>query len=140
MVPRGAPLSRNMERANRRTTMAGNDYSASVRRDRILARIRHVFPGRDANQILTQLEAYGSEQHESDVERVYLAVLKLCDEQGAADPSAHVEKAKRDPRDVIAWAETPNQIAFGPTDDPAASEDLRKQDEEQYEAWLTKTS
>ncbi len=128
-----------MERATRQTTMADNDPNTSARPDRILATIRRVFPGQDANQILARLEAYGSEKHETDVERVYLAILKLCDEQGAADPSAYVEKAKRDPRDVIAWAETPNQMAFGPTDDPATSEGLRKKDEEQYRAWLVET-
>ena len=70
------------------------------------------------------------------MERVRLAILKLCDEAGAADPSSYVEKAKLDPRDVIAWAETPNQMAFGPTRDTAKAAALRKKDEEQYEAWL----
>lgn len=128
-----------MECVDRQMTMADNDPIPGVRRDVIVAKIRHVFPGRDEEAVLTQLRAYGSRQHETDVERVYLAILKLCDEQGAADPSAYVERAKQDPRDIIAWAESPNLMAFGPTGDQAKKAELRRRDNDQYRAWLAKT-
>ena len=114
--------------------------SAAVvtRRDIVLKTIARVFPDDDGAAVLARLEAYGTEPHETDVDRVHLAVLKLCEEDGASEPSGYVARAKQDSRDVIAWAEFPNQTAFGPTDDPAKSADLRKRDDEQYRAWIAK--
>ncbi len=110
-----------------------------ISRDLVLSKARQIFPTHDETAVLTMLQAYGAEPHEADDERVYLAILKLCDEAGASDPSPYVTRAKRDPRDVIAWAEYPNQMAFGPTDDPVKAEELRKSDDDQYRAWLAKT-
>jgi hypothetical protein len=37
--------------------------------------------------------------------RVRLAVLKLSEEDGLADPARYLEVAKQDYRDVLAWAD-----------------------------------
>ncbi len=105
-------------------------------RDTILEKIRQVFPGRDELEILSILHVYGSDRHESERHRVYLAILKLCDEESVADPSHYVEMAKQDARDVLAWAEYPNQMKMGPTQDPERSAELRRKDQGQYDRWI----
>lgn len=107
--------------------------------DTVLEKIRQVFPGSNPKEILSCLEEYGIESHEPEKYRVYLAILKLCEEQKLTDPSHYVKAAKMDFRDVLAWAEYPNQIDHGPTRDPKVSARLKRQDKEQYQAWLEKT-
>lgn len=102
----------------------------------VLKKIHQVFPGRKSQEILSILEAYGIEPHETGRVRVYLAILKLCDEERLSDPSHYVKAAKTDFRDILAWAEYPNKMKFGPTRDPVKSAELTKKDQEQYNAWL----
>lgn len=106
--------------------------------DAVLKRIRQVFPDRDPNEILSCLEDYGTESYETGKYRVYLAILKLCEEEKLSDPSRYVKAAKKDFRDVVARAEYPNQMKHGPVSDPEQSARLKKQDEEQFQAWLNK--
>lgn len=105
----------------------------------VLKKIRQVFPGRDCQEVLSLLEKYGIERHETGQYRVYLAILKLCDEEQLSDPSHYVKVAKTDFRDVLAWAESPNKMTFGPTRDPVKSAELTKMDQDQYRRWLNKT-
>lgn len=107
--------------------------------DAVLEKIRLVFPGRDPKEILSCLEDYGAESRETEKYRVYLAILKLCEEEKLSDPSPYVKAAKQDFRDVLAWAEYPNQMKHGPARDPEQSARLIKQDQEQLQAWLSKT-
>ncbi len=107
--------------------------------DVVLRKIRQVFPDKDPKEILARLEAYGTESSESGKYRVYLAILKLCDEERLSDPSHYVKEAIQDYRDVLAWAEYPNQMRHGPAKDPEQSARLIKQDQEQFQAWLNKT-
>ena len=102
----------------------------------VLKKIHQVFPGKKYQEILSILESYGIKPHETGRVRVYLAILKLCDEEGLSDPSHYVKAAKTDFRDVLAWAEYPNKMKFGPTKDPVKSAELTKKDQEQYDAWL----
>ncbi len=78
--------------------------------DAVMKKIRQVFPSRDPKEILSCLEAYGTESYETGKYRVYLAIVKLCDEEKLSDPSRYVKMAKQDFRDVLAWAEYPNQM------------------------------
>jgi len=103
--------------------------------DTVMKKIRQVFPERDANEILACLEGYGTESFERERYRVFLAILKLCDEEKLSDPSHYVEAAKQDYRDVLAWAQYPNQMKFA---EPGKSAQFVKLDEEQYRAWLDK--
>ena len=104
----------------------------------VLKKIRQVFPDKEESKILAILEVYGIEPYEKEKYRVYLAILKLCDEEILTEPSEYVKVAKQDYRDVLAWAEYPNQIKFGPTKDPEKSAELIKKDAKQYQAWLNK--
>ena len=109
------------------------------KRSTVLKKIRQVFPKREPQEILACLEAYGTESHETGRYRVYLAILKLCDEENLSDPSGYVKAAKQDFRDILAWAEYPNQMKCGPAKNSEKSAALIKMDEEQYQAWLNTT-
>ena len=103
-------------------------------------KIRSVFPDQDENIIYTQLCAYGVESHEQEKYRVYLAILKLCEEEGLSDPSHYISEAKQDFRDVLYWAEYPNEVK-SPTNaekDPKKIAKITKKDKEQYINWLNK--
>ena len=104
--------------------------------DIVRKKIRQVFPARAEEEILEILKGYGSEGYETGQARIYLAILKLCEEKQLTDPSQYVKAARQDFRDVLAWAEYPHQMKFGPTKDPVKSASLKEQDEEQYQAWL----
>lgn len=101
-------------------------------------KIHQLSPG-DPQQIVQQLSTYGTEQHEREPERVRLAILKLCAEDVHRLDDL-VEAAKRDYRDVIAWAEYPEEIKAGYLAvsklSPEEQAALRKRDREQYVKWL----
>ena len=104
----------------------------------VLKKIRQVFPGKDEKAILASLDEYGTESYEKEKHRVFLAILKLCDEENLNEPSRYIKVAKQDYRDVLSWAEYPNQIKFGPTKDSEKSSELIKKDKQHYQAWLNK--
>jgi hypothetical protein len=70
--------------------------------------------------------------------RVLLAVLKLAD--GDVDRAvAHLEAARKDWRDVIAWAEYPSYTDATSGANPADAarrKELIQRDWEEYHAWL----
>ncbi len=108
--------------------------------DIVMAKIRKVFPSRAEYEILAQLQTYGTEPHENEPYRVYLAILKLCEEDRLTDPASYIKTAKQDYRDVLYWAEYPNE-ARSPTlgeKDPEKIRKVKKLDREQYENWLNK--
>jgi hypothetical protein len=90
------------------------------------------------------LGTYGEAQHELEVARVQLALLKLS--AGSLDELSTVTAvAKTDYRDVLAWAEYPEQSRAAWSFHPNLSEaerrelrDMRARDRAQYEAWLAR--
>ncbi|HSR73069.1 MAG TPA: hypothetical protein VLL72_11870 [Kiloniellales bacterium] len=108
-------------------------------RDLMLAKTRAVFPDRDPETVLTELERYGSTLSARMRNRVLLAIVKLTDEMPAPDLEKAVALAERDHRDVIAWAETPetmhSRAALGTSERARLAEANRRQ----YEAWLRET-
>lgn len=98
--------------------------------------VRRVFPGRELAEVLAVLDRYGAESHHRERERVQLAILKLCDGEARDDPTAYVEAACADYRDVLAWAESPNLSRRAVCKDPAERERLGALDRAQYRAWL----
>lgn len=106
----------------------------SERLRRKLAALFPAFAERRAAQLL--LEGYGSAAHEREAERVRLAILKLA----GADLDRlrrHVEMAKGDYRDVLAWAEYPAQSRSQSWRlPPKERARLVEQDRAQYQAWL----
>ena len=106
--------------------------------DIIMEKIRSIFPNKNEEEVLDQLEAYGTEPYEREKFRVYLAILKLSEEHGLVDPSDYIRAAKEDYRDVLYWAEYPNE-ARSPTFneiDLTKIEKIKKHDKEQYNKWL----
>ena len=108
-------------------------------REAVIEKIRQVFPEREAADVLAHLDRYGAEDYHREKERVQLAILKLCDEKAGADPAEYVDAACGDYRDVLAWAEYPNQMRHSPSIDPKLREELIAKDRAQYLAWLERT-
>jgi len=71
------------------------------------------------------LAAYGAEPHEREVERVRLAILKLSagNEQKIRE---YVAIAKKDYRDVLFWADHPEEAKLTPAGRKRALAALRK--------------
>ena len=78
------------------------------------------------------LDLYGRESYEQEQIRVRLAILKLS-EGNLDNLRLLVESAKRDYRDVLAWAEYPNAMTSLPLLPPRLSRD---KDLKQYQVWL----
>lgn len=108
-------------------------------RDLLLAKARAVFPDRDPEAVLAELERHGSTRSPRTKNRVLLAILKLTDEMPAPDLGKAIELAGRDHRDVIAWAETPETMRSRAALGTPERERLTEADRRQYEAWLRKT-
>jgi hypothetical protein len=74
----------------------------------VLASVRATFPKRSWPAVLDLLNTYGIESYERKRERVQIAILKLSD--GSEDNlREYVAVAKRDYRDVLFWAEYPEE-------------------------------
>ena len=93
--------------------------------DDVLAAIRASFPEERWHDIGLILDAYGTEPHERERERIQLAILKLSegDEQKIRQ---HVATAKNDYRDVLFWADHPEEAKVDPRERDRILEALRK--------------
>jgi hypothetical protein len=103
--------------------------------DKLAAKIRAVFPGSDPADIQRQLDAYTGPERP----RVQLAIIKLTDEDGRDSPEHYVETARHDHRDVLAWAEFPQQVRpdwFSLS--VAERAKVAKADRQQYVRWLAR--
>jgi hypothetical protein len=82
------------------------------------------------------LAGYGTRSHEREEIRVRVAVLKLSD--GSLERlQALIAHAKRDYRDVLAWAEYPEEMRNLTWRLPVAEQArIRTADRVQYLAWL----
>ncbi len=99
--------------------------------------------GSRAGEAHAALAAFGTEPHETAVERVRLAALKLSD--GDLDALRRwVAQAKRDWRDVVAPAEYPEEDRMGAAAmaglDAVRRWHLRRRDRRQYDAWLARVA
>jgi hypothetical protein len=91
-------------------------------RDEVVAVVRKTFPESAHARVLESLDTYGVESYERERERVQLAILKLSagNEEKLRE---FVTVAKRDYRDVLFWAENPEEARL---DTPAKRERVRK--------------
>lgn len=92
----------------------------------------------DSEELLMLLNRYGGREGDRERERVQLAILKLSEGEPEKLRS-NVEAALIDYRDVLAWAEYPEQMRSGKTAYNSPSEEyeeILKQDREQYLKWL----
>ena len=91
-------------------------------RDEVIAAIQATFPESSRARVLELLDRYGVESYERERERVQLAILKLS---GGTEEKLRefLAVAKRDYRDVLFWAENPEEARL---DTPAKRERIKK--------------
>lgn len=103
--------------------------------EKLLAKIRQVFPDADPGDIKRQLDEYAGPERL----RVQLAIVKLSDEDGRDSPRHYVDTACQDYRDVLSWAEFPQQLRpdwFTLSVTERAK--VTKADRQQYARWLAR--
>ena len=91
-------------------------------RDEVLAAVQKAFPESSWAYVVDLLDNYGVESYERERERVQFAILKLS-EGNEEKLREFVAVAKRDYRDVLFWAEYPEESRL---DTPEKRERVRK--------------
>ena len=91
-------------------------------RDEVVAVVQKTFPETSHSRVLELLDSYGVESYERERERVQLAILKLSD-GNEEKLREFVAVAKRDYRDVLFWAENPQESRL---DTPEKKERIKK--------------
>src|SRR5437867_1987575 len=91
-------------------------------RDEVVAVVQQIFPETSYSRVLELLGTYGVESYERERERVQLAILKLS-EGNEEKLREFVAIAKRDYRDVLFWAENPEEARL---DTPEKRERIKK--------------
>jgi hypothetical protein len=91
-------------------------------RDEVVAAIQATFPESSRTRVMELLDGYGVESYERERERVQLAILKLS-EGNEEKLREFVAVAKRDYRDVLFWAEYPEESRL---DTPEKKERIKK--------------
>ena len=77
-------------------------------RDEVVASVQATLPKSSWARVLELLDSYGVEPYERERERVQVAILKLS--AGSEEKvREYVAVAKRDYRDVLFWAEYPEE-------------------------------
>ncbi len=99
--------------------------------------VRRDFSPELRERVLDLLAGYGRETWEKEARRVRLAILKNATGD-LAELERQVECAKRDFRDVVAWAEYPAYLRLLSPTQAEAREAIRA-DGEQYKAWFERT-
>jgi hypothetical protein len=100
--------------------------------------VRRDFANEHFADVITLLDECGAKNGQRGGPRVQLAALKLA--QGSVEKlGALVESAKRDYRDVLAWAEYPNYHKIGFRVRELPNRERRRiidSDWKQYDGWL----
>jgi hypothetical protein len=129
----------DMSIRNTRKVRMVMQHETSALATSVLRKIQRYWPDENPQVILDILNAYGTAEMERGRTRVHLAILKLSDGQKERLPEL-VAMAKRDYRDVIAYAEYPEQMKMGfikmrqlSTNERKA---LKKRDVKQYADWM----
>jgi hypothetical protein len=91
-------------------------------REEIVAAVQRTFPESSQTRVMGLLDSYGVESYERERERVQLAILKLS-EGNEEKLREFVAVAKRDYRDVLFWAENPEEARL---DTPEKRQRVRK--------------
>jgi hypothetical protein len=91
-------------------------------RDEVMASVQATFPKKNWGRVLEMLDSYGVKSYERVRERAQMDILKLC-VGGEEKVREYVAVAKRDYRDVMFWAEYPEESRL---DTPEKRERVRK--------------
>lgn len=106
---------------------------------RVLRKIKKMWPDADPQEILDLLNEYGTESYETGRARVQLGILKLSGGDRERLPDL-VKMAKVDWRDILAYAEYPEEMRTSTTKRRDMPEEearsIRERDRQQYEKWL----
>ena len=114
-----------------------NQPTPSVTRSDVERIVRRDFPSEDFATVMALLDEYGTRDHETEQDRVQLAVLKNA--AGSIDELLiQIQMAKMDYRDVLSWAEYPS-YRWGEKDEPKIQK-MYRDDGQQYSDWLNKGS
>lgn len=109
--------------------------------DRVLKKVARYWPDEDLRKIMSILDEYGAVSSERCRTRVQLAILKMSEGQRDQLPEL-VRMAKGDYRDVLAYAEYPEQMRLGFVGMSKLSSDeleaIKRRDRKQYRKWLRK--
>ena len=105
----------------------------------VRTKIKHYWPDQDPEKIIKILRRYGQDDYEKESPRVQLAIIKLSD--GDLEKlEEYVNLAKQDYRDVLAFAEYPEEMRTGFLEMREMTEDevkaIRERDRDQYLSWL----
>jgi hypothetical protein len=115
----------------------GVDETVELTDELVRLLVERLFSVEERAAAMATLDRYGTALHEREAVRVRVAALKLCKGK-LADLEKLIGYAKRDYRDVLAWAEYPDELVQ-PTwrlpEDQVAR--IRGADRAQYLAWLT---
>src|SRR5262249_27214176 len=105
----------------------------------MISKVRECFPEDKAEEVLAILDQYGTESYERERERVQIAILKLAN-GNLEELLRLIQVAKRDYRDVLAWAEYPEAMRRDTwsIEDARERERIRERDLRQYVEWLVK--
>jgi len=102
--------------------------------------VRRDFPSEQVAEVVAVLNEYGTESWQRETHRVRLAVLKLA--AGNMEKLRQgIETAKKDYRDVLAYAEYPGYMSRAPgpgTRPPDEVQRIVDADWKQYQDWLTR--
>src|SRR5690348_12940852 len=108
-------------------------------REKVIEKVRRLFPDPALDDALAVLDDYGAEPYQREKERVQLAALKISNGDLERLRQA-MAIARTDYRDVLAAAEYPNGFrAEWASPAPVTEADLsraRQEDARQYRAWL----
>lgn len=100
------------------------------------SKLKRLFPDRSERQkVMEILLTYGTESYEREPDRVRLAILKLSG-NSLDEIKKYTQYAKQDFRDILCWAEYPNQGKAWNLKDQAEKQRLADRDRKQYEDWL----
>ena len=91
-------------------------------RDEVIVVVQKTFPETSYSRVIELLDTYGVESYERERERVQLAILKLS-EANEEKVREFVVVAKRDYRDVLFWADNPEEAKL---DTPEKRERIKK--------------
>ena len=112
---------------------------AHVNRGSVRDKVAGYWPDLDHQEIMSMLDQYGAESGERGRARVQLAILKLSEGHRQRLPEL-VAMAKRDYRDVLAYAEYPEEMKLGFVRmkdlSPEDAQAVRRRDRQQYVRWL----
>lgn len=102
--------------------------------------VRREFPAGQVEQVLAVLREYGVEGWHRETDRVRAAILKLADGK-LEELRRHLDCAKSDYRDVLAYAEYPNYFKETTFVAGMREEEVEKivaEDWRAYQEWLSK--